>query len=546
MILWVSKFFISFSLTFSSYSQVFLVTKNCIYQSSRNDLKNISTKQESYNYKDLLINEYDLSGNISVNKFMFYGRILKYYYANSVTDISAKSLNTFNSWINSITNDQNNYISSHVIQNYIASTFNISVYGSTNDREFFAEAFAKWLLTPDAIKNKSWEVTNNFFLNVMPKLIDNGGMLVDKQNDIKQNVLSSISTKYNLELSDKTSDLNLGYENLNYVGWQTSTYYQNASTRILSDCNLSKNNLNGSISLILNKWMNDSFTKASESSLTEFKNFNTSFFKDYNDLNEKLKDSIKDANQNSMIWLSSLFSAIEAKYTRGFSKNVDYIGSWTSDTTYRLKAVVLKLYNYLYSIIKNESWVYKVIYALIISPDYPLESDDGKNLEGVLGYTLTEGQSNPNTINNSYIVITGRSLLYKDYNSQYTVGWFSSPEMFNTIVHEMGHALDAFGGRINSYRNKDDTQYYLYNSLYKGKYFEDKNPSFIDDKNVSSGTETGVPPKSSNDTDKTSNDSSSETNHLNALIYISIGISIILSVLVVWFIVRNIQKKKRV
>ncbi|ARU91666.1 hypothetical protein SCLARK_001097 [Spiroplasma clarkii] len=80
-------------------------------------------------------------------ELMYYGAVLKYYLVNSVINGDAD--------IAAIYADLDNYSPSTVdvfVQSLIASTINISLYGSSKKQEFFAESFIKWMLTPDAQK----------------------------------------------------------------------------------------------------------------------------------------------------------------------------------------------------------------------------------------------------------------------------------------------------------------------------------------------------------------------------------------------------------
>ncbi|AOG60723.1 hypothetical protein SHELI_v1c07740 [Spiroplasma helicoides] len=423
---------------------------------------------------------------------MYYGRVLKYYLANNVK-VSSDTINYIENWIKENLSTTNTYSNALLEQNLIASSLTISAYGATSDQEFFAESFAKWMLTPNDKKNLSWELYNTFFTQVFPALIKEGKVADDAEIEIKKIVeLNTNKNSYNLSLGAKPTD---GIDSLEYagdiIGWQNTNYYKSAATSILEQVLSISNSLyyrnsisnylksqngNNTLQDSISNWMYSSYIKASDESIKSFKDYNSNHFSSFESLDTFLQEKTVDKVGNKRIWLSDMYKSIEETYSKSIptDKNNEYISSWTNDTTISLENVTLELYNYLYSLIGNEEWITKIIYGLVISPDDPLKSDTNEDMTGVLGYTATtagELTAGGYTTVNSYIVICGSGLLIKDYNYQYKQGWFSSPTQFHVLVHEMGHAMDAFAAKVNDVRNLKNTQESNYSDLYPGEYF---------------------------------------------------------------------------
>ncbi|QGS52019.1 hypothetical protein STABA_v1c06580 [Spiroplasma tabanidicola] len=505
--------FIAISMIFSNlFTTSNLISENLIKLNNKisdditTKVNKVSTKASTYNYNDLLLDDYS---NISINddnalqKALFYGRILKYYIANSIKD-EKNLLNNLETEINKISLDDDIYSKKEfkkalLMQNIIASTINISAYGASSDNEFFAESFAKWLLTPDDQKNRSWEIINDFYTTIMPKLISTGRVITDKDIEeiktIVQNNSSSL-TKYDLDLTSASSNpVDLKYANNQQIGWLNFTddikesYGYVAMNYCYTQLYWARRSLNLNFNQLKNlisasqSFMYDSFTKASESNIKKFNDFNDNHFT-FASLDEFLIKNSIDTNGIAQISPNYLINSFANYYKKLSWTGSDVIDAWNDDWTEKLKNVFLNLYNYLYALFKNENYVKNVISGLVLSSDSPLKNNDGSSMEGVLGYTSTSGAGykNPDnesevliTTTDSYIVIRSDGLLLKQFNSQYQKGWFSSPENFNVIVHEMGHAVEAFGGRENSLRLKNNSAYRNYGDLYSGNYIGGSN-----------------------------------------------------------------------
>lgn len=422
-----------------------------------------------YEYNQLLID----SKSESV---LYYGKVLKYFYANSV-EIEQSNLNDISTLLTNNSPGLNTFQKASVIQNLIAQTFNISVYGSSSDAEFFAEAFSKWLTTPDNLKNKSWEITNNFFVDIFPQLMKSGSLLNAKKElaeiGVNQYYANTANkTKYNLNSSAVSSNIDFKYNNKNF-GYNSSNYTNEVLLNIQNSLNIGNLlSIRNDLSNKLSNWMNESYTKASDESEDKFKTFNQQHFKTFEQLDSVLVDSSIDRNGQSMLSYGLIYDTMNKTYQDSLPKrSSEIVKKWSDEYTNQLKLVTLDMYNYLYAILQDAHWVNEVIYAMIISPDYPLKDQ----ASGVLAYTSTS-YNNKSTIEN-YIVISGYSLLIKEYNENYKAQWFSSPAMFVTLVHEMGHAIDSFGSKTNEYRNRNSGENKDYKSLYKGEYFYKYNPS---------------------------------------------------------------------
>ncbi|AUB31836.1 hypothetical protein [Spiroplasma floricola] len=472
-------------------------TYEVIKENSVNNLILNTTKQknikESITYKSL----------IEPNKqVMYYGRLLKYYYANSIK-VNEDDINSIRENI-MVTGNKSDMYKELTIQNILASTIMPSIYGATSDAEFFAESFSKWLNTDDDLKNKSWEITNNFYINILPEIISVGGRYNDnyKENKtisdktvelINSDLNSASKVKYNATLKQKESNsLNLQYNNESVI-WSNNNS-QNALSKISSqiikesrEVVLFKDitTING----ITSKWMYDSYTPASQESIDSFNNFNKKYFNSFEELDTKLQNSSKDINNHSAVWFSYIYENMEKNYLSQ-TPNVRIDNEkWTKDHTNQLKELTLKMYNALFNLIKREEWVDKMLSALIISPDFPLISDDGTSSQGTMGYTATQYSLDPSTkeivsTEYAYIVITGPSLTYKKFNDQYKAGFWSSPNKYSVLIHEMGHVVDGFGSKLNLKRSTNYSKLLNYKNLYKGDFFGEYTYSIWNNKSL--------------------------------------------------------------
>ncbi|AHI53031.1 hypothetical protein [Spiroplasma culicicola] len=462
----------SFSFTTSTYE---VVKAQIVETQNINSVKELNNK-DTIDYQSLITPS---------AKYMYYGRILKYYYANSIT-VDDSDLISLEQNI-TVSGSNSSIIKELFIQNLMASTIMPSIYGASSDAEFFAESFSKWLNTDDNLKNKSWEITNNFFINIFPSIIKVGGKINDFYNSsqtIAQYIVQLVNedkTKedkviYDTTLLVKPGDLNLKYNNEAII-WHdrlSQSPLDLIATQITREYQVNLSFTNSSLIKILNTWMYDSYSKASEESILEFNNFVKNHYQTFENLNTSLNQVSKDKNNFSMINFTYVYDNLEEVYLQNTPSNtgVDY-EKWTTTDTQKLKQLTLDLYNGLYALIQNEVWVNLIICALIISPDYPLVSDE--DMQGVMGYTNSAYYIDDNkefvSFAYSYIVLTGTSLTYKQFNNQYAWGFWSSPNKFNVLVHEMGHALDAFGSKINEARVQNHASTLDYRQLYGGEVF---------------------------------------------------------------------------
>lgn len=58
-----------------------------------------------------------------------------------------------------------------VDSNYGRSAWNNGKYNANLDDEFFAESFARWILTPQSQRDWGWELENSFFLHYLPSFL---------------------------------------------------------------------------------------------------------------------------------------------------------------------------------------------------------------------------------------------------------------------------------------------------------------------------------------------------------------------------------------
>ncbi|WP_146063418.1 hypothetical protein [Mesoplasma corruscae] len=461
--------------TFILYTLSFIQTEQKVYQSFiHDDVLNKSESTQTFNYNDFIPPS---STSTEQESILYYGRVLKYYYANSikVKDTDIDELELFFA-------DFSDADKAFAIQNLLSSTINISIYGSSSDAEFFAESFSKWLNTPDEQKNKSWEITNNFFIEILPDILKQAGVLKYTQEKIVDIVNKKIDTEslvtYDTTLINLPSDpVDLKYGStslqnfaknywkgigqndagaLNYISKQFSSQNYSALEKAYS---------------VVKNWMYDSYTPASSESIASFNAFNTNTYSSFDELDNELLDISQANDKVSRLPFKKIYDNLEATYLLKTPKSSNDFEQWTYADTQNLKELTLFLYNMLFSLISNETWVENLLTGFIVSPDSPLKSND----ENVMGYTSTS--SSNQGAEYSYIVLTGISLTYKEFNSQYTMGFWSSPAKFNTLIHEFGHALDAFGSKPNSARSNNYKKDIHYWEMYSGNIFGDYIPT---------------------------------------------------------------------
>ncbi|AKX34434.1 hypothetical protein SLITO_v1c08150 [Spiroplasma litorale] len=458
-----------------------------------------------------------------------------------------------------------------------SSIFTTSIYGTNSYKEFFAEAYSKWQTTNDSMKNKSWEILNYYFLNIYNKLKINytGSMYESDWNNIKTLIDEDFvdnSNKnnliYNTNLENKTNDLtykDLLYDNENFGmndfkintkqysfaynllyasirSWSFNiaiknipnfsqidyTYrpqsFSTKSVKTLASF-FNKNTLEESE---LSKLNNDIYTKASNESITKFNNIkndsNNVYFKSFNELNNFFVEQTKIDKAN--------YSNINFKETIYQIKNYY---KWDSDKVDIFKKQILDMINLSLYITKTHDKYYLLtyIYGIIISPDYPLKG----NQEGVMAYAAnaftTYNQKKSSKY--SYIVYTGLSLdQYKteNDNDQYKKTWWSSPNIFATLNHEMGHVIDGFLNldnslaKMNEKKFKNDIQSKPLKSLYSGEIF-------------------GTNSKEENNKDEESKEKKEDKGDYTYLIVVFTILGLAIIVIIIWVFYYKKNKKNK-
>ncbi|AGR41152.1 hypothetical protein [Spiroplasma taiwanense] len=475
----MKKFLIFFGVV-GSLSSSFLYTSEFINEAKTNidyikklRIINNLESDEKIEYNNFIVPKTTVNGEETV---MYYGRVLKYFFANSV-EISNEVLENLKNQFSK----KSESISALSIQNLLASTINLSIYGSSSDAEFFAESFAKWLDTPDELKNKSWEITNNFFTNILPELLKTGAILKDQDTNAEKTIVNLVSNnistiKYNINLEVKDSNpVDLKYQTTDLIFsqsyWKGSSNYNGALNYIAKQTN------NQSVLEtfeIIKTWINDNYTRASEASIQKFNDFNKNNFKNFDELDKELVKYSIDNEGVSRLPFKKVYDNLEENYLISIPSYFNDSEKWTTTDTKNLKQLTLFLYNILSSLIENEIWVRNLLTGFIISPDYPLIGASN----GTMGYTSTAGYTNRATgkyasTTYSYIVLTGVSLTIKEFNSNYKMGFWSSPIKYNVLIHEYGHAIDAFGSRLNENRNTNYSNDISYKEMYSGNIFGD-------------------------------------------------------------------------
>ncbi|WP_425378653.1 hypothetical protein [Spiroplasma endosymbiont of Polydrusus pterygomalis] len=369
----------------------------------------------------------------------------------------------------------------------IGSIVNISGYGMESWKEFFAEAYAKWTTTPDAMKNKSWEILNEFFIDIYAPLQKNnfGSQIstLQKSLDFIDQYLASSKIIYDTNLAKKSSDaVNLKYSSnlfgsrfgLQQTIGEEESYTFNAlkTALIMWQSNKNKDIKNSHFpilssviyqNIIANGWwdlsdelakmMNDSYTKAQRSSRRKYEDFMSAAkqknYASFDKLDQTLKNLTRYENnyyhrKGSTIFLKDSVQAVQDYYR------------WSDDEVRNFENQILDLFNITYAVTDNNFKYF--LTGFIFSPYARLENQS----ERTAAYT---SYSFENAIGTSNQIVTTRkanivistegidNTMRGRVSSQYNSGWWSAPNQFYILNHEMGHAVDAYYGMIKEARN---------------------------------------------------------------------------------------------
>ncbi|ASP28480.1 hypothetical protein SCORR_v1c07080 [Spiroplasma corruscae] len=478
----------------------------------KNEFQNLYTYKDSLN--QLTNSKYDL------NSYLWGGLSLQYFlYKHS--DITKND--EANVLWNKLKGNQN-LSQEYYYMSLMSSLITISIYGMTSYQEFFAESYTKWTSTNDEAKNKSWELVNYYFLNIYPVLkntisgyINNDKMMKVIDEDFEKDTSKALIYETNKQTKEmKATDLN--YDTDDQVGFSNNkenTRYPYASNALylaylssVNNGNLSfnygnsyitsseslkfyYNSINSDDFAKLTVFMNDTYTKASNESITNYNNLissNEKKFQDFSDMNSYFLEhtSSKTTKKGANIFLEDSINDMANYY------------SWSDSRKEKFKKQFLDLINATLSITNlyslnetnKEAFTYNII-SIIFSPDTDIVDQSGKNT-GVMGYTSMAGNlesSNEDALGVyfSYIVYNGEAFNLDTKNGidsakqEYVNNWWSSANIFTTLNHEMGHAVDSFLGENNNiYKSMNSAYNSLINQypiaegskpLYKGKVF---------------------------------------------------------------------------
>ncbi|WHQ37341.1 hypothetical protein [Spiroplasma sp. SV19] len=464
-----------------------------------------------------------ISGSNNVDDYVYSGYLLRYfiYKSSNISEnetVEKLEENIINNKAIIYPTINNTNVTSQNVNVFetalMASIVNISIYGMTSWKEFFAEAYSKWITTPDAMKNKSWEILNNFFVDIYPHLQSKvfGARPQTLQESLKyineyftNSTLSTHPAVYNTKLDIKPTDaVNLQYQSPGFGTkfglqqaipnvpdfWQMSYTYNALSVSLLMwqtkaandvendvikfDGNILQNyiiNFNGNdLSAGLANMMNDSYTKASQTSLQKYEDFvkqaTQSHYSSFDKLDSELKNVTKyetlDYQTGSTIFLKDSVTAMQNYY------------EWKDSTVNTFKQQLLNLFNITYTITGNN---FKYFLAgFLFSPNAPLIGQKGETA----AYTAYNFKRDKNTsqilsTSEAFIVFSAKGFNnYVKYgiSQEYQMGWWSSPNIFCTLDHEMGHAVDIYYGMIESARNDAPSKFskILNSSGIRGEY----------------------------------------------------------------------------
>ncbi|WP_338964203.1 hypothetical protein [Spiroplasma endosymbiont of Sarcophaga carnaria] len=475
-------------LVFSSATTTLIPATNFIIQPV--PYKGSSSVSSSNNIYDFVYSGYLLSYFISKSSNISTNRTVKkleqnivnnkdiiYSTAGSTSNVTMQNANVFETAL-------------------MASIVNISIYGMDSWKEFFAEAYSKWITTPDEMKNKSWEILNNFFIDIYPYLQSNnfGARPDTLQNSLQYidnyffNSTASITvTKpavYDTTLTMKPSDVvDLQYQSLfgtrfglqqkipnNFNLWNNSyTYNALKTSLIMWQTNAKKDvtndvvifngdvlqdniiNFNGNnLSAGLANMMNDSYTKASAVSLKKYQDFvqqaTQSHYSSFDKLDSDLKKLTKYETINyqtgSTIFLKDSVDAMRNYY------------GWEDSTVNSFEKQILNLFNITYTM-TGDNFKY-FLACFLFSPDTPLVNQASQT-EAFTRYVFyrTTGTDQIWLSYTAFIVFSAKGFnnyLKSGISQEYQTGWWSSPNIFTALDHEMGHAVDFYYGMITSDR----------------------------------------------------------------------------------------------
>ncbi|WHQ36562.1 hypothetical protein [Spiroplasma sp. SV19] len=473
------------------------------------------------NVSPYYVNNFEINQNFNqnitsnINQFMYSGEILGYFIykssnisENETVEKLEENIIKNKTIIYSMAGNTDNVTMQNTVAfetSLMASIVNISIYGMTSWSEFFAEAYSKWTTTPTEMKNKSWEILNNFFIIVYPKL---NQQYFGSRDMTWQNILNFINNYvktnpiiYDTELAVKpTNAVNLKYDGLfgfqqiisnnaiernNYtfnafktalIEWQNNNDGNSLfSHHIINQyiINYNNNNLSNNLAMM----MNDSYTKASDESINKYNTLvsklRTKYYSSFENLDQTLKQltnlSQKNTTDVSSIMLKDAIDAMGNHY------------NWADNKTIAFAEQILNLFN-LTSYITDNNFKY-YLRAFIFTPDYPIRGQ----LENTLGVTATYGQVIGNdyfqyflSVEFSTVIFTGLAFNQNnigDINLDYKSGWWSSPSIFATLNHEMGHVIDGYHGTEAEYRAdlKNNFNNYMkqqkLDNFYNGKIF---------------------------------------------------------------------------
>ncbi len=453
-------------------------------------------------------------GSSNVNDFMWGGKSLQYFiYKHSnikENEDANKLLREFKSrLLDPYKNNEDDYF----YMSLISSVVNISAYGMSSYQEFFAEAYSKWTTTEDTAKNKSWEILNEYFSKIYNNIKNEySGVINDTNwNNIKALIdQNTISSNISYDTKKTKSENDLSYKDLLYksenfglrsIGENDSIKYcQNAllaSAQYYIGNGSNDTNYGASSSYLIDNEvkkffgifsydslgtiMNDSFTKASDKSIQEFKTFKKEnvMFESF----DKMNDYYSKATNNDS------YSNNKYKLNPGaniaLGDSIERLGkfyNWSTEKVDELKSQTLDLFNISIKLSKygDEYYLLYYLWGFIISSDFPLK-DAG---ESTMAYTLTKfvvNKSNKNlaiSSSSAFLIFSSKSMnMYESssLNDQYQKGWWSSPNIFCTLNHEMGHVMDGYLGSLKVYSEMNKRNFSDYikqnpnNVTYKGE-----------------------------------------------------------------------------
>ncbi|AKX34540.1 hypothetical protein SLITO_v1c09290 [Spiroplasma litorale] len=443
------------------------------------------------------------------NDLLWNGMSLQYFiYKHSDINQNKYMNSLVENYLNNIKNSNNKVKLEKRISTFYASVVSnivvTSIYGMTNYKEFFAEAYSKWQATNDSIKNKAWEVLNYYFLNIYNKINVNASGKFSNFDKVKNIIDDEIETNginvvFNTNLTKKGDELDyeellyrndkfamnnfnsnndggygFAYNTLEYSlnAWNYEVDYYSTQNNFSYNNKQYNNNLKAALE---KKYFINSFNE-NELSKLNFDLYNKASMESKEMFNSIIKDKMYFED---FVKMSDFFKELSFINKLNYSnidleetlRAVGYSLKWSYNKLESIKKHFLDLINLSLYILNNDQINYLIYFIISI-----IFTKDSIILENSNAYAYVKTNMDYFGVYNASIVFSTRGFYTDDEasNNFYKDNWFSCSNIFQIINHEMGHVMDGFLGQTleNSIKQKNNYNKILEKnnnrSLYKG------------------------------------------------------------------------------